>query len=738
MARPKNKGRPDVPEGVQDTHKLFHQELRPMTDFIRIREDTASEFTCARCGQVKKAKLRYQYSSNGEARYICNACYGNLMSSPAGPSTAQSADNISFTSLCAVSSDKWLMRLADIKDDALVLPAIDAGAPFMFENRTKLFRKDGPDTAGAFGVWEWSAVPNLNDPSKDYVETHYRDDIEAAEIIHIAGASTPEEAAESLKDGIAAQPVSRKVLFCTRRNGASFYEGVLCTEKDTSINGGITHINETVPGLPVYSFRAEDELELGGKTFCRNISLGPPVRRVMLMNINSIIRDAVRRKISWSAAKVIGLQKRDWQKIADFIENMQEQSLVQEVAGICSCSEEEAGQYIHSFIEQAGQYISCEDYDSGVMAWIIENNDALMKKCTGIVKEQLHAETSAAREEMARLQEAVDEKQKVLPVLEAKLSALKKDIQAHEKLSREVGENVRKRISEARSDAAAFIAEMAFARPEAIGTAECAVVPGTEIAPKNIETVSGWKVLAAVLADNLAEAGVAEEYTDIFAAFMYSAYVHKTPLLLAGPLGMDIADAFSAAVSGRTAGVVDCSGKYYAGVSEDIAGCSDEVFALKNALRNEWAEHIPEIIAGGKDFFVVHPYTEDLLIEPKSLFSYVMPVFTELIAGEKPSREYTGTARAENFAGFSITARKPLHNAIMKSIGLSRYARGMLQAVLTDFREMYKPENDDAERLFVLFPYAYIFGGGAVDEVLGSIASSELKDELEGFAGVAQ
>ena len=646
-----------------------------------------------------------------------------------------------YLSLCKVISletgQKWLIRMADIQGDVLVLPDINDKAPQTFYNRRRLYYNDGPDTDGAFGVWEWSAVPKLNDPSKDYVETKYLDGVDVTEIIHVSGVSAVEDVVKWLKAGIVAQTVCRKVLLCPRRNRTSSYEGVLCTEKDASMHDGMLSINETVPSLPVYSLMAADELEVDGKIFCRNISFGAPIRRVMLKSIGNIIRDAVRRKISWSAAKSIGIQRKDWQKIADFIENLRDQTIIQEVAEICGCTEETAGQYIRRFIDEAGKYISYEDYDTGILTEIVENNASLMKKCTDIVAAKIQADIKAAREKLDSILALIAEKQEVLPVLEAKLSALKDDIQEQERLASEVSENVRKRISAARSDAAGFIAEMAFARPEAFRTSERFIAMGSETGREGIKSVADWRNLLGVIDDNLAEAGVSEKYSAEFAVFMYSAYVHNIPLLLAGPNSADIADAFSAAVSGRTAGIIDCSGKYYAGLGEEIAACSDEVLALKNALRNEWLEHIPEIIAGSKYFLVVHPYAEDLLIEPKSLFSYVMPVFTELITVKNSSGRYRAGARTENFTEYDIKDRKMLHNAMMKSIGLSRFTRCRLQSVLTDFRAMSHQENNDTECLFVLYPYAYIYGAPAVNEVLENLSiSHDLKDELKGFAGV--
>ncbi len=220
---------------------------------------------------------------------------------------------------------------------------------------------------------------------------------------------------------------------------------------------------------------------------------------------------------------------------------------------------------------------------------------------------------------------------------------------------------------------------------------------------------------------------------------MCAACVNTMPLLLAGPNAQDIADAFAATLSGRTAGVIDCSGGFYPEIAREIDEASDEVFAVKNALRSEWVAHIPDLQRHRKYFFIVHPFAEDLLIEPKSLFTYALPVFTELICDSVPSRNdsvpsrnFAGARKAPDFAPFTHGTAAHIPDTPLRKLGITTLTRSRLRAVLADFHVLHN-QDEKFDTLFVLFPYAYT--AGHVSSVLEKISDERLRNELAAFTG---
>lgn len=136
---------------------------------------------------------------------------------------------LSFTddnhySLCFVSlsnSDEvWLIRCADINCKGRIeLFYKDDTQPIIFENRDKLFYKDGPSENGATDIWEWSAIPNRADPTKDYVVTKYNHNIVPIEVAVFNDFASLDELVEAMKTGVVFSPKSDRVLLSIYSGG---------------------------------------------------------------------------------------------------------------------------------------------------------------------------------------------------------------------------------------------------------------------------------------------------------------------------------------------------------------------------------------------------------------------------------------------------------------------------------------------------------------------------------------
>ena len=674
-------------------------------------------------------------------------------------------DSIERTSLCRVSDSsdqqRWLYRLADIENGALTSVYINDDAPKLFDNRFRLFWRNGPTANGTFGIWEWSAIPNKNHPDTDYVETTFCESMRAIEIIEVSGASTIDDLLKALCDGITAHPVGQRTMFCTQKGAhtASSREGVLCSNADIVMENGKTSFNNTAVSLPVYSFSRQDVLSLEGKMFYRRLDFGTPARMILVKEPSDVVRDAIVRRTSWSAVKLLGITKNTWRSVRDLITEMPTETLFQEVASACQCGEAEAKEYIEKFLTQVDRYIDKEDYDSSVMKAVLERQPDLKRMCEDIVSEswrethqvevdKAQNELAAVSAEILKKKDELESTENEISAVTEKLSRLNRSIQEQEQLALSITEKVQSRISEARADAAGFIAEMAFISPTATISTNApiaehhvsqVVFSGTPLEPETLESSSEWKDAVETLQYELAEAGVSEKYSVGFSAFLYSASINHIPILLAGPNGNSIADAFSAALYGRTAGVIDCSGPYYSSIKDNINASDDEVFIMKNALRNDWITRIPELRLSSKFFFIEHPFMEDLLIEPKGLFSYALPIFTELIMEAVPTRQYVGARKNYNYSEYQSQKVQPVYDKLLKSIGCNVYTRSQLQKVITDFHAIHQSENADFDCLFAIFPYAYLADrhqNPLLDMLSKSISiSNELKKELVIFTG---
>lgn len=674
-------------------------------------------------------------------------------------------NSVERISICKVliqdDADKpWLIRLADIDNGILrAFHQID-GTPKLFDNRDRLFWRDGPDEDGILGIWKWSAIPNINNPATDYIETRYVESLKAIEIVEITAARTIEDILKCINHGLEISPVSDNILLCpkVRTSGASNkYDGLLCTRADMVLNNDYLFLKDSVISLPQYSFMRNDIIYIDGKKLYCKLDYGDPVGRILVKEPSEIVRDAVVRRGSWSAAKTLGITKNTWQSIREFITGMPTDSLYSEIATACQCDEEEAKDYVDKFLAKADQYINHEDVDSSVMLAVLETHPELLKKCEDLASERWQKEhnegiekanlaLNAITSELERKADELNARISDISLAEGKLDEIKKDIQTQEQLAEDVSKKVQNRILDARKDAASFIAEMAFVEQKNVGKidnkpeAVNAYFPGSVFDSDGADINSDWEGEINTLYYELMEAGVAEKYANGFAAFLYAAYANHFPILLVGPNGESIANAFAISLFGRTAGIVDGSAPYPTDIEKVISESNDPVFVIKHAFRNEWITHLPDFQTLTAYHFIIHPFVEDLVIEPKSLFSYVFPVFTDLIIDSLPKGDYVGAKRSESFNEYKRQTPRTVYNKLLKTVGFSPYARTRVQAVITDFHALMKPVSLDLDCLFSIFPYAFITDRHQVpllEKLSGSIdISNELMNELAAFLGV--
>lgn len=652
-------------------------------------------------------------------------------------------------SLCRVSMTKdkddkdtlRLIRLADVEDGILKEFHPSNGNKF-FDNRDRLFWRNGPDVIGSFGIWKWSAVPNNKDYTKDYVISDYAEDLQAVEIIRVSSVTTIEKLSEIMTDGgLIIKPVSKRFLLCPQTVSSIKYRGLLCSVNNFSVEGGKFRLKDDVTNLPLYSFSPDDTINIDEKIFYMSLECGKPERMELVKNPLEIVRGIIRQRISWAKVKPVGIAKSTWQEIRAFITGMPADSVHQEVASACLCDEYEAKSYVDSFLSQAEKYIDDEDCE-GIISAICENSPEIRGKIETAISENWHIAHQEKIDEADRKIEAVetelDAKKNELSLAEARLNDINKRIQAQEKLVQEVSVKVKQRISDARKDAASFIAEMSFINPnrESLSSPPVFYSPGINRTHDDTEYIHDWKDALDVLCYELIEAGVAQKYAQKFAAFLYSAYINRIPILMAGPNGEDIAEAFSVSLFGKTAGVADCSVSYFPGFEREITAGNDNVFIVKHVFRSEWITHIPDFQKLSGYCFIVHPFAEDLIIEPKSLFTYALPVFTELIADSPSKGNYIGAKRSESYKEYQHEKPGAIHDSLLRSFGFTVYTRYRVKAVLDDFHALSDSHDVDSDCLFALFPYAFLADRNR-DSLLDRFPdiSDGLRKELVAFIG---
>ena len=323
---------------------------------------------------------------------------------------------------------------------------------------------------------------------------------------------------------------------------------------------------------------------------------------------------------------------------------------------------------------------------------------------------------------------------------ESRIQILKDEINSYEELGKEASDHMRKRIDEARKDIASFIADLSVYSSvnENNGASSYALrvwtfQSGMDYLKDNSEMVeecSTWQEVLQLLEDNLVYAGVGKEYRSLTASVLYSAYHTELPILLIGPNAEELVHALSLAVCGKLASVLDCSGEYKASVLEELSHTNDEIVIVRSPLQQDWVlEQTKMDRSSRKHFFGVHPYIEDLYIEPKGLYNYVLPLFTEPLVDNRSmvGKMWAGKEK-EDFSHYDQRKTPSVKLPHMSSIGLSKLTVAMLKSVIGTAKTVSeKLDSWDLEYLFGVLPFAVLMQRNDI-----------LADVVDDFDGISE
>ncbi len=677
-------------------------------------------------------------------------------------------------SLCGVISDyngqKWLIRYADLNNSGYYyIFRRNEDIPPYFTNRDKIFYKDGPSNDGFYGIWTWSAVPNENDPSKDYILSRYNTEIDAIEIVAITQATNLDDLVNLLKEGIKYQPHSRKVMFSIYTSKGK-YMGMLCTAKELNTVNGKATISEDCIVAPVYEFTGDDIMRLdNGLSFYRNAFAGIPSKLYHLKSPLDIVKNIVFSSISWNAYKTRKVTRAEYRAFKDFLNAIPVDDIMCKIEIACRCSNPAAKELLDEFLNIVWKYVDGDSLEDEIILSSISANTELQKKTKALIRKDWETENESLltearrkldslRAELKSATENLSEAQETFNKTKSEYERLSDIIAEKEKLAEDVEKAVAERIQKAREDAADFIASMAFVSGQQVQVVGATVPPSVNASPEpdmatyytypkfenldDIEVHHSWADVINTAVFELAEAGVAERYRSGLAAFLCAAYIEKQPLLLVGPNAIDIAQAFSAAVTAHKHGILCCEGGYNHQAIEKMGADGEDIVIINNLLASSWMNRLPEIFSQKDIFYVAtHPYAEDIQVEPKSMYGFMLPLFTEFFVDEKATGKYYGGYFSGDFKSYS--AAKGVHKELagLSKFALSSLVRNRINSLATTMHGIYPTATTDDEFLFCVFPIAYAsmttneLTEAIADPQKGIAISESLKRDLQYVLG---
>lgn len=682
------------------------------------------------------------------------------------------ADEI--VSLCGVLSDyngqKWLIRYADLSNNGhYYIFHRNEDIPPYFTNRDKIFYKDGPSKDGFYGIWTWSAVPNENDPSKDYILSQYNTGIGAIELVTFSQVTNLDELVSLLKNGINYQSRSRRVMFSIYTSKGQ-YAGILCTAKELNTVNEKTNISEDCIVVPVYEFTGADVIHLdNGLSFYGNAFAGRPSRLYHLKSPLDIVKDIVLASISWATYKTRDVTRAQYKTFKDFIDAVPVDDITCKIRAACRCSDPAAKELLDKFLSIVWQYVDGDSLEDEIIRSALSSNTKLQEKAKELIRQDwekenerllteaqqkldlLRAELKSATEDLGKAQKAFNE-------TKAEDERLSDIIAEKEKLADGVEKAIAERIQKARENAADFIASMAFVGGQPVQIVGSTTPASADAASEldtaiyrtfpefehldDLEAHHSWADVINTAVFELAEAGVAEQYRSGLAAFLCAAYIEKQPLLLTGPNAIDIAQAFSAAVTAHKHGILCCEGNYARQAIEKMGADGEDIVIINNLLAGGWMNRLPEILSQKDIFYIAtHPYAEDIQVEPKSLYGFMLPLFTEFLVDKKATGKYYGGYFSDDFKPYSAKKGMCKEIAPLSKFISSTLVRSQINSLVTTMHNIYPSATADDDFLFCTFPIAYAsmaineLTEAVTDPQKGIALSANLKRDLQYVLG---
>lgn len=638
-----------------------------------------------------------------------------------------------------------------------------------FTNWYKISYKDGPSDDGFYGAWAWRQVPNDKDPSKSYILSRYNAGINPIEIFVLTEGTNLDDLVNLLKKGINYQPHSRRVMFSIYTSKGQ-YMGILCTPKELNTVNKKTNISEDCIVVPVYEFTSDDIIHLdNGLSFYRNAFAGLPSKLYHLKTPLDIVKDIVLSSISWATYKTRDVTRAQYKTFRDFIDAIPVSNITCKIAVACRCSDPAAKELLDEFLNMVWKYVDGNSLEDKIILSAISANTKLQEKAKELIRQDwekgnekllteaqqkldlLHTELKSAAADLGKAQEAFNK-------TKAEDDRLSSIIAEKEKLADGIEKAVAERIQKARENAADFIASMAFVGGQPMQVVGSAASPSVETSSEldtatyctypefdqldELEAHHSWADVINTAVFELAEAGVAEKFRNGLSSFLCAAYIEKQPLLLIGPNAIDIAQAFSAAVTAHKHGILCCEGNNPRRAIEKMGADGEDIVIINNLFASGWMNRLPEILSKKDIFYIAtHPYAEDIQVEPKSLYGFMLPLFTEFLVDKKATGKYYGGYFSDDFRPYLAGKGVRKELAALSKLALSSLVRGKINSLSATMHDIFPSITTDDDFLFCIFPIAYAsmaineLAEIVIDPQKGIAISSNLKRDLQCVLG---
>ena len=653
---------------------------------------------------------------------------------------------------------RWA-RVADIKDEQLYecsfnddLQENKNEQKYAFSNRSVLPDRL-PDKVrqsfekGELAVFSWSDTPDPDPERPNKIRTNVTLLSQLPLMIVPLQANTADQAITLLHNGVLFGSTKYDVIYTLAPTTTGTQLGLLCNVEDMECQNGKYRLRPSVPKLSYFNLENNDIItiqelrkypELPSATFLKRMNPGVPDGTILARDALDVVKERIlnNQKMSWNSFRIFTAYthtNNELNLFKAFLQNVTGKDLYQEIANDLGCSAETAQKYVDDFIANANEYLDGTEIDTGIISRLVDANDTMRaeyarevearwKKETKEKIEQAHKELQQVKQEKESCTRTLDETKHQVELAENRLASLKATIQENERIAQDSYRFVQDKLASAKSNVAAFLADMSLYMPAAINGVSnsaktAAIHHGDRLVEESVKSVDDYSTVLHNLADNLSScAGITTDQSHHMhmARFLYAAHLRNQPLLLAGPHSEEIAQTLAATIYGRYADVLVCAESYDEKVStESMKG--DGILLIRNPFCGDWLQNLlRDMETSSKQIIFCHPFTEDLSIEPESLFQYLMPVFTmDFVENKADLTGVTGSVLASEGKAFVQSTKPGLRQDWLNDLRMSRVMQKKIQGILSDVTAMANAADNTVVAFeYVLLSYAAVTGKG--------------------------
>lgn len=354
----------------------------------------------------------------------------------------------------------------------------------------------------------------------------------------------------------------------------------------------------------------------------------------------------------------------DLQAIANFRQMLQtidiESTFASELANWLGCDTSTAQGFLHSFEQTINNVSIGEEIDNRLTS-LLENNTSFRQRCItfaqieyqqtieAAVIPELTSQKQQLEDDIRRLQLENDELKFKNETLDGNKKQLEGELEKVRKLISNTETALEQKLSAIQADPPAFFAESVLLRhlmsPCEAMPRPSGILCGKAISPSN--PVTDFENARKLLTENLKKAGF--DGSPPLVRWLCACTALHRNLFLAGPNAEALAYSVSLSFFSADPGILDCAVADICDAELEIAKATSSVWIVRSPFEPKWVSRLPGMLERlpQKRFFLCHPFSEDLSVEPASMFRHLVPILTEPFVRNFPSAETPVSGRWE-------------------------------------------------------------------------------------------